>query len=190
MTSDSKEPAGVIVDVISRDEHGPAAGDNAPSTPSPGVQAAMLALNNAHATELSWLDSARLTLLLDQAFYVRRIGMLEAFLLAFDERADYASPNYLWFRARYSRFIYVDRIVVSPAARRRGYARRLYADLFGRVVAFGHGLVVCEVNSDPPNPASDAFHAALGFAEVGAALLPCGDKTVRYLALSLGKEST
>jgi predicted GNAT superfamily acetyltransferase len=38
---------------------------------------------------------------------------------------------------------------------------------------------VCEVNAEPPNPASDAFHAAMGFAEVGSATLG-GGKQVRY----------
>jgi hypothetical protein len=42
--------------------------------------------------------------------------------------------------------------------------------------------VVCEVNSDPPNPASDAFHAAMEFSEVGRAAIHHGSKTVRYLA--------
>ena len=50
--------------------------------------------------------------------------------------------------------------------------------------AAGHERVVCEVNADPPNPASDAFHAALGFAEIGATLLPNG-KTVRYFMRDL-----
>jgi predicted GNAT superfamily acetyltransferase len=68
----------------------------------------------------------------------------------------------------------------GTGARGRGYARRLYDDLFDRAGEAGHAIVGCEVNSDPPNPASDAFHAALGFAEVGRAKIPNG-KTVRYL---------
>jgi hypothetical protein len=64
------------------------------------VEPAVLALNNAHATELTWLDRDRLTLLLRQAFYARRIGEVDGFLLAFDESAAYDSPNYLWFRQR------------------------------------------------------------------------------------------
>ena len=32
-----------------------------------------------------------------------------------------------------------------------------------------------------PNPASDAFHAALGFSEVGGGAIHGGAKTVRYL---------
>ena len=155
----------------------------------PAIEPAILALNNAHAAELSWLEDARLTSLLKQAFHARRIGEVEAFLLAFDESAAYDSPNYLWFRRRYRRFVYVDRVVVSPAARGRGYARLLYADLFDRAGQAGHDIVVCEVNSDPPNPASDAFHAAQGFAEVGRAAIHQGSKTVRYLARAIDAAS-
>jgi predicted GNAT superfamily acetyltransferase len=133
---------------------------------SPTVEPAVLALNNAHAAELSWLDNGRLTLLLRQAFHARRIGEVDGFLLAFDENAAYDSPNYLWFRQRYRRFVYVDRVVVAPGARGRGYAGLLYADLFDRAGQAGHDIVVCEVNCDPPNPASDAFHTMQGFAEV------------------------
>lgn len=141
----------------------------------------ILALNNAHAVELSWLEPARLSALIDQAFFVRSVGDAEAFLLAFDQDARYGSPNFLWFRDRYDRYVYVDRIVVAPAARGRGHAGRLYRELFAEAHRKGHVRIVCEVNSDPPNPASDAFHAALGFGEVGAATLPGGAKTVRYL---------
>ena len=147
----------------------------------------LLALNNAHAQELSWLEPERLTHLIAQAFVASRIGNLEAFLLAFDQDADYDSPNFLWFRSRYTRFVYVDRIVVAPEARGRGHARTLYDDLFARAARAGHDRVVCEVNSEPPNPASDAFHAPLGFAEVGTAVIHGGAKTVRYLSRSLAR---
>ena len=145
----------------------------------------LLALNNAHARELSWLEPERLQHLVSQTFMARRIGNLDAFLLAFDQDADYDSPNFLWFRARYPRFVYVDRIVVTTSARGRGCARRLYRDLFEHAAEAGHGRVVCEVNSSPPNPASDAFHAALGFVEVGTASVYDGSRTVRYLSQAL-----
>jgi predicted GNAT superfamily acetyltransferase len=143
---------------------------------------ALLALNNAHAQELSWLEAERLEYLISEAFLARRIGHVDAFLLAFDQDARYDSPNFIWFRARYPRFVYVDRIVVAPSARGRGCARRLYGDLFEHVVHAGHDRVVCEVNKIPPNPASDAFHAALGFVEIGTASVHGGSRTVRYLS--------
>jgi predicted GNAT superfamily acetyltransferase len=149
----------------------------------------LLALNNTHARELSWLEPERLQHLVSQAFLARRIGDLDAFLLAFDQDADYDSPNFLWFRERYPRFVYIDRIVVAASARRRGCARRLYRDLFERANKAGHACVVCEVNISPPNPASDAFHTALGFVEVGSASVHEGRKTVRYLSRGLDQSS-
>jgi uncharacterized protein len=142
----------------------------------------VLALNNEHARELSLLDADRLADLVGRAFLSRRIGTVDAWLLAFDQDADYDSPNFLWFRARYVRFVYVDRIVVAASARGRGHARRLYDELFQHARRAGHDRVVCEVNHEPPNPASDAFHAALGFSEVGMDAIHGGGKTVRYLA--------
>jgi predicted GNAT superfamily acetyltransferase len=143
---------------------------------------ALLKLNNAHAQELSWLEPARLEHLVKEAFLARRIGELDAFMLAFDQDARYDSPNSLWFCSRYPRFVYVDRIVVALSARGRGCARRLYRDLFEHARRTGHERVVCEVNSRPPNPTSDVFHAALGFVEVGTASVYDASRTVRYLS--------
>lgn len=149
---------------------------------SAAAEAAVLALNNLNAQELSWLEPPALRTIVAQAFYARAIGNLDAFLLALDHTADYDSPNYAWLKARFERFIYVDRIAVAAAARGRGLARLLYEDLFQQTQAAGYRLVVCEVNTRPPNPGSDAFHAALGFTEIGRADLPGRDKSVRYLA--------
>jgi predicted GNAT superfamily acetyltransferase len=141
---------------------------------------AVLALNNQHAEELSWLEPKELSHLIGQSFHAPRIGNLEAFLIAFDQGADYDSPNFLWFKARYPRFIYVDRILVAAEARGKGHARRLYSDLFDRAKRAGHDVIVCEINLDPPNPVSEAFHAALGFSNVGEAVIHGGKKAVRY----------
>jgi uncharacterized protein len=143
--------------------------------------AALLALNNANAAQLSLLEPERLRKMIGEAFHVRRIGMVDAFLLAFDQDASYDSPNFLWFRARYKRFVYIDRIVTAAHVRGRGLARRLYLDLFQAAKGAGHERVVCEVNADPPNPVSDAFHAALGFIPVGLGEIHGGRKTVTYL---------
>ena len=151
----------------------------------PADEAAVLALNNEHAEELSWLEPERLSRLLRASFYARRIGSLEAFIMTFDHDADYDSPNFLWFRDRYPRFVYVDRVVVARQARGRGHARLLYQALFEQAVRAGHTVVACEVNADPPNPASDAFHANLGFSEAGRAIIHGGTKTVRYFARAI-----
>lgn len=142
---------------------------------------AVLALNAANVGATSALDTASLARLVGESCYARGIGGgAEAFLIAMDQDADYASPNFQWFRERFPRFIYIDRIITAEHARGRGLARALYEDLFAEAARLGHGCVGCEVNLEPANPASDAFHAALGFGEIGRAALYGGAKTVRY----------
>jgi predicted GNAT superfamily acetyltransferase len=147
----------------------------------------VLALNRGAEVETSPLDRPRLDAMLAASIFARAIadanGRVRALLLAFDQAAAYDGPNFLWFRDRLDRFVYVDRVVVAPKARGQGLARTLYAALFDHSTALGHDRIVCEVNLDPPNPGSDAFHAALGFAEVGRAT--ARGKTVRYLSRSL-----
>lgn len=147
-------------------------------TPEPPDFEALRVLNNEHAQELSYADAPRFRHLIEQAFFAQAIGT-EAFIIAFDQDADYDFPNFLWFRQRFSRFVYVDRVVTAQAARGRGHAAALYNALFAAALAAGHERVTCEINADPPNPGSEAFHAKFGFQEIGSTLLPNG-KTVRY----------
>jgi predicted GNAT superfamily acetyltransferase len=154
---------------------------------TPERLAQVLPLNNASAVETSPLDVSGLSMLLDLACHTAGIengGRIEAFMIAFDHRAAYDNPNFAWFKARYSTFVYVDRVVTAAHARGRGHGRRLYADLFEVARRARHTRIVCEVNRSPPNPGSDAFHRALGFVEVGEAALPSG-KVVRYLQATL-----
>ena len=143
-----------------------------------------LALNASLDVELSPLTRQGLADIVDAAFHARVAAPQWGLLIAFDQDADYRSPNFLWFKARLPRFVYVDRIAVAKAARGRGVARRLYDDLFAAARDAGHDRIVCEVNVDPPNPASDGFHARFGFTEIGRAEL-AGGKEVRYLTTVL-----
>ena len=144
--------------------------------------AIMLPLNNTHALETSALDDSSFTALLDMAFYARGIdrGAI-AFLIALDHSASYESPNFIWFKTARESFIYIDRIIVLSSARGRGIARLLYDDLFSAARKAGHDRVVCEVNIDPPNLVSEAFHETMGFQRVAEATIHNGTKTVRYL---------
>jgi hypothetical protein len=152
------------------------------------VLSGVLALNRAEEIATSPLGASGLGALIRTSFATEALvaddGAVAAFLLAFDPGAAYDSPNFLWFRARSTDFVYVDRIVVAAGWRGRGLARGLYRRLIARAAAAGFAQVVCEVNLDPPNPGSDAFHAALGFREVGRGS-PAPGRTVRYLARPL-----
>lgn len=105
-------------------------------------------------------------------------GRVAAFLLAFAEYADYLSPNYLWFAERMRSFLYIDRVVVAHDAHRSGLGGRMYRHAFDHAARLGVTRIVCEVDADPPNPTSDAFHRRLGFTEVGSQLVAGGLKRV------------
>ena len=145
----------------------------------------LLELNNQFARELSFLTAQKAAHLVDQAFMACRVGEADALLLAFDQDAQYDNPNFQWFRERFDRFVYIDRVVVAPQMRGKGVAQALYRALFRKAAAQNHSRVVCEINWEPPNPASDAFHAALGFEQVGLAILPGAAKTVRYFSRAI-----
>jgi uncharacterized protein len=147
---------------------------------SPAVMANILALSAQHEVETSTLTSQQLRTMLDSAFYVATgADGRDAYLITFDQDAAYDSVNFQWFKARYRRFVYIDRVVVAESARGRGVARQFYSALFERARGAGHDIVTCEINVEPPNPGSMAFHKALGFSEVGQSRLGEG-KVVSY----------
>ncbi len=140
--------------------------------------AALLLLNNAHAEETGPLDAAALSGMIAMAAF-SIMDDAGGLLIAFDQDAEYDSANFLWFKARYPRFIYVDRIIIGPSLRGKGMALSYYRRLFEHAKAAGHTQVTCEINIVPPNPASLAFHKSAGFQQVGTAALANG-KTVSY----------
>jgi predicted GNAT superfamily acetyltransferase len=87
-------------------------------------------------------------------------------LVGFLPGAAYASTNYQWFCRERANFFYIDRVLVEPQARGLGVGRVLYADALERARDLGALRLCCEVNEDPPNPASLAFHARLGFTRI------------------------
>jgi len=144
----------------------------------------VIALGNTNHVETGPLDEVRLTSLVEASYQSQVVRPDLGFLISFVPTSAYDSPNFVWFVERMDKFVYVDRIVVAARARGQGIARRFYEGLFASARAEGYEQVVCEVNSDPPNPVSDQFHAALGFTPVGQATLSNG-KSVTYLSRPL-----
>jgi uncharacterized protein len=134
-------------------------------------QAAILALNLASEHLLSPLDAPRLAHLDRESTYHRVV-------LALREAAEYDSPNYRWFAARFERFLYVDRIAVAAAWQGRQLGRALYENLFAYARASGVQELACEFYVVPLNEASLRFHAAFGFHEVGRQWVAGGSKQV------------
>ena len=101
---------------------------------------------------------------------------LLGFLVVMNELAPYGSPNFLWFKERYSQFLYVDRIAVAPSIRKQGWGRRLYDQVIREAQK-------TQVNIQPPNPGSLEFHSRLGFFPLGEQDTEQGAKRVRLLGL-------
>ena len=96
-------------------------------------------------------------------------GAIAGFCLVLAPGADYDSMNYLWFVDRYDDFVYLDRVAISPDFQRRGLGRDLYAEVERLAGGRRPGArqFTLEVNLRPRNDQSLAFHAGLGFVEVG-----------------------
>lgn len=141
----------------------------------------LLALNQANLPHVGSISMREMQHLHNQAVYFRVAelnGLATGFLIAFEPRADYGSLNFLWFKKRYPNFVYIDRIVIAAAARRKGNALALYRNLEDFAVQRHIPLMTCEYNLKPPNEISRQFHQGYGFIEVGTQDTEKGKKTV------------
>lgn len=109
---------------------------------------------------------------------------LHGFAIGMNPGSDYASENYRFFEDRGTDSLYVDRIVVDELRRGERIGRLLYDHVFHRARADGRTEVTCEVNIEPPNPRSLAFHTRIGFVEVARQATKGGAVEVALLAAS------
>ncbi|MCW2850133.1 MAG: family N-acetyltransferase [Marmoricola sp.] len=127
----------------------------------------VLALNERNVELLAPLDEDRLDYLLgiaDTAAVIDVDGAFAGFVITFASGSSYDGENFGWFTARFADFSYLDRVVIHEDFRRRGLGSEVYDELES---TSGRPLFALEVNLDPPNDASLAFHHARGFVEVG-----------------------
>ena len=154
--------------------------------------ATVLRLNEESVHFLSPLTPERLEFLHRQASYHRAVesgGQIIAFLLAINEGSSYDSPNYRWFAARYERFLYIDRVVVSGTHQGRGAGHMLYSDIFDFARRQNIAYLTCEFDVEPPNEGSRRFHEGHGFREVGTQSVAAGKKQVSLQVVSITSKS-
>jgi predicted GNAT superfamily acetyltransferase len=148
--------------------------------------AEILELNAQDVDVLSPLDEDRLAWIIDRCdapYVIEDDEGVLGFCLALSSGTDYDGAHYAWFAERYGSFLYLDRIAVAERARRQGIGARLYAACESRAKSYGRML--CEVNVEPANEASLAFHASRGYVELERVPVDDGQKVVAMMALEL-----
>ena len=137
-------------------------------------------LNNRESKWVGKKDIAFFQKYMDIPFFniVEDNSEIVGFLMAMDQNTDYDSINFLWFKERYDKFYYIDRVIVDESKRGKGIGSLLYREL---IINKGNIPLVAEVSIEPSNEGSVIFHEKNGFIEVGT--LTSGDKKVRMYCL-------
>ena len=134
---------------------------------TPADHAAVVGLNDRHVHLTAPMDADRLAELVEAAEHADVIevdGSFAGFVITFGSGAAYDGTHFTWFAERYDDYCYLDRIVIHEDFQRRGLGSFTYDQLEG---SCGRPVFALEVNIDPPNEPSLAFHRARGFVEVG-----------------------
>lgn len=147
----------------------------------PGDAERVLAINEANTPEVGSIDADRLDFLIDESTIALvaeapdDTADVVGFCLVLPPGSPYDSVNYRWFSERYDRFMYLDRVAIDAVHQGRGLGTALYAEV-GRLLIeqFAAVPLALEINVDPPNEPSLAFHRRLGFTEVGQQDTPYG----------------
>jgi predicted GNAT superfamily acetyltransferase len=147
----------------------------------------VLALNNAAGASILPMDAAKVRFFWEHAEYFRvaeQDGLITGFLVALSQDAPHDSPNFLWFRERQPRFLYIDRIVIARPRRGGGRGRAFYADVqsFAEVRT---PVLCCEVFLQTGNDPALLFHGSFGFREIGQQVMAGTDIRASMLTKEL-----
>ncbi len=150
-----------------------------------GESETVLAINAACVPEVNAIDQAVLDLFLEWEARIRVVAeddLPVAFMIGMEQDLPYDSLNYGWFRDRFDRFAYVDRIAVAESARGKGHGPTLYNDFVKWARDRDQPRVCAEVNTVPPNPRSLRFHEIYGFRPL-AEVAPKGTDDYKVMML-------
>ncbi len=116
---------------------------------------------------------------LDESEFVRLMAMpnhhvaiespnhlVVGYALAFNSNAPYDGEEFQIFQRKLLKpFIYIDQVATRIDSRRMGIGSAIYDALENEARLCDASTLCCEVNIDPPNPESMAFHQKRGFSQ-------------------------
>ena len=162
---------------------------------TPADEMAVLAMNRLAEQVTSPLDAERFAALFavsDLKQVAHSNGEPVGFVLAIFSGKPFENQNYRWFKRwfteRAGHFIYIDRVIVSPACRGQGLGRKFYAAVFDAARQSRIAHVCAEMDLEPPNQGSLQFHRKLGFVEIGTRDVESG-KRLSMQVCELGTQS-
>ncbi|WP_196814224.1 GNAT family N-acetyltransferase [Butyrivibrio sp. LC3010] len=145
----------------------------------PKVYDYILKLNEEYVDVLIPTDRGELEYFAEKAVLFHVIYVDESpagFIIALREGLeDYDFKSYRWFKERYSKFLYIDRIVVDKEYWKKGIGRKLYQYAFDYAKGNDIEIVGAAITTVPYNKESLAFHANMGIHEVGEQLIRGGN---------------
>ena len=126
----------------------------------------VLEINQSNTPEVGSIDATRLAFIFDESTIKLGAAVderLVGFALVLAPGSAYDSSNYRWFQTHHPGSWYLDRVAISMGYRRRGIGTCLYERVFEELATTGARSLGLEVNLEPANPVSLAFHERLGF---------------------------
>lgn len=131
---------------------------------------AIVAINREPVPGVAELERAYFTLLVDVCEHFRVIevdGETAGYIFAMNQDAAYTGEEFQWFCRHLSEmFLYIDQVAIGKSWRGMRLGTALYEDLEEHAARSCVNILACEVNYDPPNKESQAFHRRFGFREV------------------------
>jgi predicted GNAT superfamily acetyltransferase len=130
----------------------------------------ILKINQAAIPNVFELDADEFFLLLEICEYSKVVEInceIAGYIFALGKGLVYDGEEYNWFCDNLdSDFLYIDQIAIGEKWKGMGCGKSLYEDLGQYAVQNCKEALVCEVNYEPLNEESMAFHKKLGFNEL------------------------
>ena len=138
---------------------------------TPTDHGALLRLNAENQPAVAAVEARDLPwLLAGDGHYLVAVDSNErvvGYLLAFSRESNYGDTEIDELRRLIAEpFYYICQVALVREQRGRGIGRAFYAALEDEARRRGIGILCCDVNLDPPNPESLAFHERLGFRQL------------------------